>query len=65
MWATIGDATNTVLLWLTLFYLIAGIGHIKDWWDLKSFGSNWAEDGFCLCSALRIDPTCVLPPMHA
>ena len=58
MWSVIGDATNTVLMWFTVFFLIAGAGHLKDTWDLASWSQGWSGDGFCLVEGPAATRTC-------
>jgi hypothetical protein len=45
---TVGDVVNTTVLIVAVVYQILTYGHFKNYWVLSQFGSNWANDGFCL-----------------
>jgi len=46
--ALLGNAVNIIILVVAIGYQVLTFGHFSEWWTLERFGTNWAQDGFCL-----------------
>ncbi len=46
--AALGNWINVGVLIAAIVYQILTFGHFTRWWELSSFGKNWANDGFCI-----------------